>query len=61
MELLYNKNLRLNLRTQYQQKAGTKLGKSKKKTLTGYREGGTFPTVNHRKENLISQVMLSKT
>ena len=52
MELGYNKNLRLYLRTQCNPNTGRKLGKSKKKNLRGYTEVGTFTTITNRKENI---------
>ena len=51
MELGYNKNFRLYLRTQYNPNTGRKLGKGKKKNPRGYAEVGTFTTITHMKEN----------
>ena len=52
MELGYNKNLRLYLRTQCNPNTGRKLGKGKKKNPRGYTEVGTFTTIINRKENI---------
>ena len=60
MELGYNKNLRLYLRTQYNPNTGIKLGKGKKKNLRAYTEVGTFTTITLGKKILINQFMLSK-
>ena len=60
MELGYNKNLRLYLRTQYNPNTGIKLGKGKKKSLRAYTEVGTFTTITLGKKILINQFMLSK-
>ena len=53
MELGYNKNLRLYLRTQYNPNTGKELRKGQKKNLRGYTEVGTFTTITHKKENII--------